>query len=535
MYARVSGDRQKRDGTILNQLKLLPDWIKSQGWDLVGEYTDDGKSASKNIELRGGLAQLRLDAGRGIYDVVVFVDLDRVSRTDQWGEFGPIMGDFQVHGIKIASPTTGVLTLGDGASDMMIFMRWQIAAQDNKKRVSVLMVGKRRAALRGCHVQGPTPYGLTWRTGARDASGWGIDETKAALVREIFERAVRGESGHQIAALIESRGTPGPQVNEKHPKGGRWKEPVIRILRSPVYRGLHRWNDVPITVPRIVDDETWYAAQTALGVSKKKGIGQPLHLYLCNGLAVCSSCGSPMYVAYKDGPGGKRNVRKYVCKNSTARRVVGAPRCKLPSFDQARTDALIWAEVAGYLSRPTTEILSDLRGVAAEADAEAQAWVTDAEKYAAQLTELDAAEKAMLDMLMSGLVTAAGAKERLTHNAARRARIQSMLQTAQDAVNGAGASATAARDLATTIDDLRTLCAKANDRHKRDLVRTLVVRGGITFDAHGCNVRLAFSRGEDGGSGYLPEIVQGTCDGSMVKNPSQLPGENVVVLRVVSA
>lgn len=522
IYARVSSDRQKAEGTITNQVGpgVLRD-IARMGMELTGIYTDDGKSASTGkMHLRGDFQKMLVDASRREFDVLWVADLDRVTRSNDWGELGLIFGPLQKAGVKLAGPNLAPMELGNTMSMMQIMLRVSIAYEDNQKRVANFAIGKRAAALRGAHVQGPIPYGLVYVAGkARDGSGWSEHPTRAEHVRQIFARAVRGESGPQIAKAFELAGIPGPQVNDKYPKGGRWAGGVARILRSPVYRGLHHWADVAIPVPRLVSDETWFAAQAAVGVSKKKNLGTPLGLYLCHQLAVCSVCSSPMYVKHAQKSGAP--MRRYVCRDNTHRRPVDRPKCKLPSFPVDRTDDVIWSEVSQFLKRPTVEIVADLRGHAVEHSEEAQAWASDAERYAAQLVEVERREKTIMELIMSGIVETSNGKQQLTENAARRAHLQAQLKTAQEAASDSTGAVTSARDLERLVGELAALAADAEPAERRKLVRMLVAPGGITFDAFGCNVRLVF--------GGERTDVKAPNPGSAIGAP-----ERAVTLRVVA-
>lgn len=507
IYARVSGLEQKKKQTIVSQLSELPIGIEGMGWDLVCQYTDDGKSASTGkLEHRGGFAELRRDAALGKFDVVCFVHLDRVTRSDHWGEFGPIIGTFQTAGIVLWSPMDGVLDPRDPMDSMRLYFRINQAATENTTRVERFQRGKRAAALRGQHVQGALPYALRYVANKeRDGKGWNIDEGKAVYVREMFKRAVAGESGDAIAKRLEEGHIPGPQVNDKNPKGGRWDQAVIRILHSPIYRGVHYWNDVIIPVPRIVDDETWYAAQAALGESKKKGIGKPVGLYLCHQLAVCSLCGATIYMHHGEGSKGSL-VRQYKCLNRSHRRRAGTPQCHLPVFDQKHTDELIWAVVSDFFEQPHEVIMTTLRGKREEQDQEAQAWSSDAEKLTAQLADLAKRNKVILDLLSGGFVEEDEAKEQVTVNAARRARLQAQLKTAQNALEGTNSTVSAARQLEELVGQLKQVARKADEKQRRDLLRLLVVRGGISFDKLGATVRLVFEPGE---KSTAPMVDQG--------------------------
>src|SRR4051812_2882280 len=80
IYCRVSSDRQREKHTIDSQIRILPEYAKSRGWDLVGQpYIDDGFSG-ETIEARPAFSRLLDDAAAGKFDVLLVIDDDRISR-----------------------------------------------------------------------------------------------------------------------------------------------------------------------------------------------------------------------------------------------------------------------------------------------------------------------------------------------------------------------------------------------------------------------------------------------------------------------
>lgn len=479
IYARVSSDRQKRNNTIASQLSTLPAWVKSMNWDLVGEYTDDGKSASTGkLEHRGGLAQLRADASKDVYDVVVFVDLDRITRSESWGEFGAIMGDFQAHGIKLASPTTGVLTLGDGASDMMVFMRIQIAAQDNKKRVETLVRGKREAAMRGCLPQGRVPYGLAWRLGARDASGWSFHPEHADIVRRIFARIVAGESCRMVATKLERKGVPTPFK-------GRWHLGVVRIVRGTYTRGEWSALGIPIKVPALVDDETWFAAQAALGVSKHKGLVRTKGFMMCEGLGTCEICQAKIRIIGMMSGDKKRSYRYYSCLNRTNERFPGTPRCTLPNTRVEQMDERVWAEIVKFFAQPRERVLSAILKRREHEQAKVVDATVTAAHLAEQLATLASKEGTYADMFDRDMLSPEVYRQKCAELTVRRQKLTKQLGEAQASAGDAAKSGATTAHLAQLVDDLRVKVPKATQEERRDLARLLIQPGGIRFGATG--------------------------------------------------
>lgn len=81
-YSRCSSDEQKKNGyTISDQLDLLDDFANDYQLVSVGEYVDEGISATLEIDKRKALAQLIEDAKAGKFDIVVFKCIDRFFRS----------------------------------------------------------------------------------------------------------------------------------------------------------------------------------------------------------------------------------------------------------------------------------------------------------------------------------------------------------------------------------------------------------------------------------------------------------------------
>ena len=79
-YPRVSTMHQVQEGFSLEaQRENLSYFARQQGWNVVGDYGDEGISA-KNIEDRPGVKRLIADIKKGKIDVVVLYKFDRLTR-----------------------------------------------------------------------------------------------------------------------------------------------------------------------------------------------------------------------------------------------------------------------------------------------------------------------------------------------------------------------------------------------------------------------------------------------------------------------
>jgi len=78
LYARVSTDRQEREGTVGSQLDALQTRAANEGWVVEMTCTDEGYSGA-NLD-RPGLDRVRDAAAAGLIDAVVALCADRLAR-----------------------------------------------------------------------------------------------------------------------------------------------------------------------------------------------------------------------------------------------------------------------------------------------------------------------------------------------------------------------------------------------------------------------------------------------------------------------
>jgi site-specific DNA recombinase len=78
LYARVSTEEQREGNTIELQVAELEKFAERSGWTVHGRYIDEGWSGA--LLARPELDRLRDDAGRGLFNVVLVNDVDRLAR-----------------------------------------------------------------------------------------------------------------------------------------------------------------------------------------------------------------------------------------------------------------------------------------------------------------------------------------------------------------------------------------------------------------------------------------------------------------------
>ena len=77
LYARVSTDKQSTE----NQLRELRDTASRMGWEVVGEFVDQGISGAKSRKDRPRLDSMLKSVARKEFDVVAAWSVDRLGRS----------------------------------------------------------------------------------------------------------------------------------------------------------------------------------------------------------------------------------------------------------------------------------------------------------------------------------------------------------------------------------------------------------------------------------------------------------------------
>src|SRR5687768_7054397 len=112
IYLRNSDPKQAAAGTHHAQLAEARATAARLGADLVGIYTDTGKSAKTGtLRHRGDYARLLAEARAGCFDLVIVVNIDRLSRTVALREMADTLSPLQDAGVKVATTSGQIIDL----------------------------------------------------------------------------------------------------------------------------------------------------------------------------------------------------------------------------------------------------------------------------------------------------------------------------------------------------------------------------------------------------------------------------------------
>lgn len=287
-YVRVSTEEQAEEGFSLPaQRQRIADFCRSQ-WPqqpALRFYADEGCSARDTARPR--LAALRREAAAG--DTVLVLRLDRLTRSVL--DLYTLLKEWEERGVQFRSVTEPYDT-GKPEGRFMLGLLALLAEWERLRigeRVREVMAHTVRTDRR--HLSRP-PLGYRLVGGALQ-----LCEAEAALVQEIYARALAGQSARAIAAALTQEG-------RRTRQGARFSDVAVAyVLRNPVYTGKVSWQRprarrsrkvgtagilVAAAHSPLVSQADWEAVQAQTARRMRQG-RQPR--YALSGLAQCAECG----------------------------------------------------------------------------------------------------------------------------------------------------------------------------------------------------------------------------------------------------
>jgi site-specific DNA recombinase len=418
LYARVSTEEQREGQTIDSQVAELERFVAEKGLRISGVYKDDGWSGS--ILARPELDHLRDDASKGLFDIVLFNDVDRLAR--DVSHLGIVKRDLERHGMQVIfkklptekSPTSNLMVniLGSFAE----FERELIADRTRRGRRHKVEV---RQQYLGCKA----PYGYHYIPKDATANKAGYLEIvpeEAVVVRQMFEWVDQeGLSARHVMKRLSA-------MKEPTKKGShQWaKSSVLRILRNETYTGVWHYNKhesyepvrarkdaryrrllksstrlrspdewLPVVLPdhlRIVERDRWQRVQAQLAKNTAFSPRNAKHGYLLKGLVRCGACGG----RYVGDPNHGRFY--YRCMS----------RCKkYPAIRDAYLDTTVWSAVEEAVLNPSL-IADQLTQIRDQKAKNAEGLKAEAGEMEVALSQLQVEEERILEAYRAGFLSA---------------------------------------------------------------------------------------------------------------------------------
>jgi site-specific DNA recombinase len=279
LYVRVSTDEQAREGySIPAQLESLRAFCKSQGWEIVFEYIEEGKSA-KDLD-RPKMKQMLNDIKKGEIDIILVYRLDRLTRSVL--DLYLLLQKFDEHNVAFRSATE-VYDTSTAMGRLFITLVAALAQWERENLGERVIFGMEQMIDEGKKPGGHDPYGYRFD---KDFNCTIIDE-EAAHVRMIYQMFMDGYGYRSIAERMNVL-----KAKPRHSK--TWSHNTIRnMLNNEIYIGTYKWGKKVVTLNKSIIDVVMYKAVQKKMVAKQPSLHR-MGKFVLTGLLRCGHCDNSM-------------------------------------------------------------------------------------------------------------------------------------------------------------------------------------------------------------------------------------------------
>jgi site-specific DNA recombinase len=250
IYTRVSTEDQAKEGFSLDaQLEKLRAYCTARGWDIAGEYVDEGYSGRKTR--RPAYTRMMEDIEK--WDGLLVIKMDRIHRNSK--NFMLMMEDLGKKGKEFVSMMESLDTsTAMGRFVMDIIQR--IAQLESEQIGERVYIGMEQKAKQNGGVLGfNIPYGYDYVEGKLV-----VNDSESIIVKNIFDMYRNKLSMKKISEILNQKKIP-TKFNKI------WGQQTISlILKNPVYCGFLHWEDYlnPGEHIPIIDKNTFNDAQKSI-------------------------------------------------------------------------------------------------------------------------------------------------------------------------------------------------------------------------------------------------------------------------------
>lgn len=404
-YYRYSSHKQGEQ-SIEGQAHAAQAWASANGYTIIKEYAD--RAVSGRTDDREAFQQMLRELERLRPEVLILWKVDRMGRNRE--EVAINKYKCKRAGCKVVYTAESIPDSPEGVilesvlEGMAEYYSLQLS--QNVRRGQMLNAEKCQS------VGGSTPLGYKIIN-----KKYELDESGAAIVREIFRLYLAGSSQSQIARTLNAQGlrTAGDMP---------WRpQSVRRTLLNEKYTGIYIYNGfrIPGGMPQIIDEETFWRAQEMAKVHKR----MPAHdweksEYLLTGKLFCGKCGERMSgVSGRGKSGAKHNY--YACMGHKKR------LCDKKSVRQDWIEDIVLHHI--------TEILQDEELLESIAHETYQFYLQNQDTSYVDLLQSDLRQvekslKNMLHAIEMGIITDE-TRERMEELSARKKELAAAIEVAQ--------------------------------------------------------------------------------------------------------
>lgn len=235
LYARLSVTKEE-SVSIARQLEATRKYAEGRGWEIAGEFTDDGVSATANRpeDRKGWTSLLGAD-----FDAVVIWKVDRLARSVlDFLHVDALLRERGAGLVAVEDPIDMTTPMGRAfATILAVFGEMEAAAISSRVKAA-------RAHLlsNGRWAGGGVPYGYR---SAPNPDGQGFilvrDPERIGWLGEMVRLARDGATVNSIAAWLDHQSAPLPagSAARKAARAPGWnRQTVLGLLRNPILAGM---------------------------------------------------------------------------------------------------------------------------------------------------------------------------------------------------------------------------------------------------------------------------------------------------------
>jgi site-specific DNA recombinase len=362
IYARISRDVTGEGLGVERQLADCRKIASDRGWLVAEEYVDNDISAFAG-KRRPSYERMLEDIAAGRRDAVIVYNTDRLTRRPI--ELEQFTGICEVAGVRQLVAVTGDIDLGNDDGMFMARVLAAVAAKESGRKSERLKRKARENAEAGKPNGGIRPFGY-------EKDQLAVVESEAAVIRQLAERYLAGESLASLTGWLQDEGVPTVA-------GAKWYTSTIRnTLVNPRIAGLRAHNGEivgPAKWPAIITSAQHQQLVATFARKTTAGRRTPRR-YLLSGMLRCANCGGKLFSSVRG------ETRRYVC-------MAGPDHggCGRMTIVAAPTEEWIAEAVLTRLDSPA--MADGLAGRAAVDDRHA-ALIVELQSDQAQLLELSA-------------------------------------------------------------------------------------------------------------------------------------------------
>lgn len=426
LYARVSGDdRKNATSSIEGQLAECRQYAVQRGYNIVGEALEDPDKQTSGADWLPELDRLIRLAPSGTFEVLVCREVDRLARN----RFKQLATEIELenHGVRVEYVIGQFEDTDEGrllkglVSEFAEFERSKIRRRTHNGKLRSIEAGN---VMIGGSV---APYGYDIAL-VNECRTLAINKQEAEVVRMIFGLyGVKMLSIGEIAEYLDAHKVPLPSKGNNHRKIsklpmwststiaglldqetylGRWHYRKTRTIKDPktgktrnVPRPRDEWME--ITVPAIITEELFAAAQKRKTANKIQKGRQRKHEYTLGGMVRCGHCHSTASGMTKYDRG--RAYAYYRCNVAHMPRKFGS-ECNNILYRVDRVDASVWSWITSLLLEPTV-LRQALEDYQKEQSQRTQPQLSMLESTQARMADLEAQRTRLVEAYSKGVLS----------------------------------------------------------------------------------------------------------------------------------